>query len=132
MQIRCRLNVIVTQVIDGLNVIAHNQPEWLTSLINQASAVSLSLSSLVWTINHHHHHEYHQPGIQRYSINQQFKTTSPPSFALSWRQNHIRSTFVWKCSISQLFYLLQGKRVIISQVRPASKWKQTIWTKEIW
>ena len=103
----CRVSVgeycLGTQVIDRLNVIVHNQPEWLRSLINQASAVSSSSSTLVSTINHHDHHQYHQPSKQRYSFNQQFNSTSLPSFALSWRQNQIRSTSVWKCSISQQF-----------------------------
>ena len=108
-------------MIDRLNVIVHNQPEWLRSLINQASAVSSSSSTLVSTIISNTSLAY--KGIQ--SIN----SSIPPLFqALRYHGGKIRLEVLQFGSVQfpNSFYLLQK-----IWWRSASKWIQTIWMKEI-
>ena len=108
-------------MIDRLNVIVHNQPEWLRSLINQASAVSSSSSTLVSTIISNTSLAY--KGIQ--SIN----SSIPPLFqALRYHGGKIRLEVLLFGSVQfpNSFYLLQK-----IWWRSASKWIQTIWMKEI-
>ena len=76
-------------MIDRLNAIAHNQLEWLRSLINQASTVSLSSSTLVSTINHHHHHQYHFTSLACKGIQSLNRSTPPHYQALRYHGGKI-------------------------------------------